>query len=203
MIICDSKKLVFVHVQKTGGVTMNTLLKAQLDDDDVRQVAKRHAPLDVILAKEPELTDYWIFGFVRNPWDRMVSWWSMIENWRRWNERKGQDIDQRGNHFWRVSSGYQDFDEFVMRGTEDFKRLRRNQIDFLVAGDRRADFIGRTENLSEDANHALEQVGLTTETIGHHNKGKRSDYQSYYTPATRDRIAQVFAKDIDEFGYEF
>ncbi|MCW2764369.1 MAG: hypothetical protein JWO11_328, partial [Nocardioides sp.] len=146
---------------------------------------------------------YWIFGFVRNPWDRMVSWWSMIENWRNYNERKGLTIEDRGNRFWRVAAGYQDFDEFVMRGTKAFLRLQRPQIDFLVAGDRRADFIGRTENLLEDANHALEHVGLTAEAIGHHNKGKRNDYRDYYTPETRDRVAQVFAKDLEEFDYEF
>jgi hypothetical protein len=203
VIISDSKKLVFVHVQKTGGVTMSRLLKEQLGNEDVRRVANRHAPLEQILAKEPELADYWIFGFVRNPWDRMVSWWAMIENWRNYNARKGRTIEDRGNHFWRVTAGYQDFDEFVLRGTKAFPRLQRPQIDFLVAGDRRADFIGRTENLHDDANHALEHVGLTTEAIGHHNKGKRSDYRDYYTPETRDRIAEVFAKDVAEFDYEF
>ncbi|MCW2764696.1 MAG: Sulfotransferase family protein, partial [Nocardioides sp.] len=76
---------------------MTRLLKEQLGDAEVRHVAKRHSPLELILAREPELTQYWIFGFVRNPWDRMVSWWSMIENWRNYNERKGLTIEDRGN----------------------------------------------------------------------------------------------------------
>lgn len=203
MIVCDSHKLLFVHVQKTGGVTMTNLLKSQLDDDDVRSVDKRHAPLRRILFKEPELTDYWIFGFVRNPWDRMVSWWSMIENWRSWSDRKGIDIEDRWNEFWRTTSTYTDFEQFVMDGTAAFPRLRRPQIDYLTAGDRRADFIGRTENLGADSRFALEHFGLRPEGLSHDNASKRAGYRDYYDSKTRDHIAKVFAKDLRAFDYEF
>lgn len=203
MIVSDSKRLLFVHVQKTGGVTISRLLQEQLGEENVRQAAGRHAPLSRILKNEPELADYWTFGFVRNPWDRMVSWWSMIANWRAWVDRKEFDPATRGNPFWRKASEYDDFEQFVLRGPDDFVRLRRQQIDFLVAGDRRADFIGRTETLGRDAQTALERFGLTAESIGHHNQSRRTGYREYYTPDARARVAEVFKKDIDEFGYEF
>ncbi len=201
MIISDAHKLLFVHVQKTGGVTLTNLLKSQLDD--VRSVSKRHAPLRKILQKEPELVDYWTFGFVRNPWDRMVSWWSMIENWRSWSERKDIDIEDRWNEMWRTASTYTSFEQFVTEGPESFIRLRRNQIDYLRTKDRRADFIGRTENLDEDSRFALEHFGLSTEGLGHDNRSKRVGYRDYYTPATRDLVGEIFAKDVAEFDYEF
>jgi len=201
VIVSDSHRMLFVHVQKTGGVTMTNLIKSQVDD--VRSVQRRHAPLGKILEKEPGLADYWTFGFVRNPWDRMVSWWSMVSNWRAWSDRRGLDVEDKWNPFWRTTSGYDDFEEFVLRGTEDFPRLRRPQIDYLVAGDRRADYIGRTETLAQDSAHALEHFGLSTAGLGHDNKGKRTGYRDYYTAASRSRIAEVFARDVDEFGYEF
>ncbi|MGA8257031.1 MAG: sulfotransferase family 2 domain-containing protein [Nocardioides sp.] len=201
MIISDEHKLLFVHVQKTGGVTLTNLLKSQLTD--VRSNEKRHAPLRRILRKEPDLSDYWTFGFVRNPWDRMVSWWSMIENWREWSDRKGLDTEDRWNHFWRGSMEYVDFSQFVLQGTQDFPRLRKPQIDYLVAGDRRADFIGRTENLDNDSRYALEHFGLGTEGLSHDNASKRTGYRDYYDAATRAHVAKVFAKDIKEFDYEF
>lgn len=201
MIVSDSHRLLFVHVQKTGGVTLTNLLKSQIDD--VRSVEKRHAPLPRILRKEPGLTDYWIFGFVRNPWDRMVSWWSMIENWRDYAERSGIDTEHRWNHFWRGASEYESFEQFVLQGTEEFPRLRKNQLDYLRTKRRRADFIGRTETLAEDSRHALEHFGLGTDGLGHDNRSKRVGYRDYYDRRTRDQIAQVFATDIAEFGYEF
>lgn len=201
MIISDSHKLLFVHVQKTGGVTLTNLLKSQLDD--VRSNDKRHVPLQRILTKEPDLADYWIFGFVRNPWDRMVSWWSMIENWKAYSERKGIDIEDRWNEFWRTSSTYRDFEQFVMEGTEAFPRLRRPQIDYLRTGTRTADFIGRTERLDDDSRFALEHFGLSTEGLSHDNKSKRTGYRDYYNATTRAKVAELFAKDVRTFDYEF
>lgn len=203
MIVCDSRRFVFVHVQKTGGVTVTNTLKSQLGDDAVRAVDKRHAPLARILEVEPELSDYWVFGFVRNPWDRMVSWWSMITNWKSWNERKGRSIEGLGNEFWRTTSLYQDFEEFCFRGPDEFERMRRAQVDFLVAGERRADFIGRTETLTADSRTAFEHLGLSLDSLGHDNRSSRTDYRDYYSPTARDRVGEVFAKDVAEFGYEF
>jgi hypothetical protein len=65
VIICDSRRFVFVHVQKTGGSAVTKLLKPELPDEEIRTVHKRHAPLGRILDKEPDLFDHWIFGFVR------------------------------------------------------------------------------------------------------------------------------------------
>ena len=202
MIISDEHRFVFVHVQKTGGVTISRLLKEQLDDN-VRQVAGRHAPLGKILKADPSLADYWVFGFVRNPWDRMVSWWAMISSWRAWVERKGYDPAERGNPFWHRASEYGDFETFVLRGPDDNIRLRRPQVDYLRGGGREADFIGRTENLAEDTERALARFGLSAAGIGHHNASRRTSYRDYYTPASRKRVAEVFAKDIERFGYEF
>jgi hypothetical protein len=209
VIVCDSKRFVFVHVQKTGGVTISRLIKEQLPDDEVRRVGKRHLSLRRILAAEPELTDYWIFGFVRDPWDRMASWWSMIERSQRRLENRGLTPAELGewrknNSFWRHAMTYKDFDEFVLRGTEEMGRLRCPQIRYLRTGKRRADFIGRTENLTADIEKVMDRLGLSTEELGHYNKGGSStNYRDFYTPATRDRIATLFAKDIKAFGYEF
>ena len=205
MIICDSRRFVFVHVQKTGGSAVTKLLKTELSDEEIRTVDKRHAPLGRILDKEPALADYWIFGFVRDPWDRMVSWWNMIDVWRSRYFRRGESLEGKGNEFWRHAAGYADFEEFVLRGTEELGRLRRPQIRYLQARGRRADFIGRTETLADDVAAAMTHVGLSAEGLDHHNKGKRdpSKYRHYYSDASRKRVEEVFARDIREFGYSF
>jgi hypothetical protein len=39
--------------------------------------------------------------------------------------------------------------------------------------------------------------------LPHVNRSKHSSYRDYYDDVTRKRVAQVFAKDIDAFGYTF
>src|SRR5262245_55370335 len=77
MRVSDSKRLVFVHIPKTGGATIEKVLDNNVDDLRFDQ-RRRHDTLQQILDLEPALTDYWIFAFVRNPWSRLVSWWAMI-----------------------------------------------------------------------------------------------------------------------------
>ena len=39
--------------------------------------------------------------------------------------------------------------------------------------------------------------------VARRNAGPSGSYRDHYTPAMRDRVAGLFAADIDEFGYEF
>lgn len=205
MIVCDRHGFVFVHVQKTGGSSVTKLLMKQLPAEDRRSVAPRHSPLSRILREEPRLADYFIFGFVRDPWDRMVSWFNMIDFYRRRYEERGQPFEKNGNPFWVRCAKYQDFEEFILRGTEELPRLRRPQVGYLRTRQRKADFIGRTENLSEDTARAMAHLGLEAPPVGVFKKGQheRASYRGYYTPASRRRVEEVFAKDLTEFGYRF
>ncbi len=203
MLISDHHRMLFVHVQKTGGVSIDRMLRGHIDD--LRSVASRHATLSRILKNEPDLHSYWTFGFVRNPWTRMVSWWSMIEKWNKFNgPRSGKEHgDKKLNPFWVAADSYTDFEEFIMRGPEDFRRLRTPQIDYLTTPHRRADFIGRTESFNADIRAVLARLNLPLIEPEQHNVSKHGKHQGYYTDATRTRVGEIFAKDIELFGYEF
>ncbi len=83
MLISDSRKVLFVHVPKTGGVSVEeTVKEACPDARKARVPIGRHATLGKIIKHEPQVVDYWTFGFVRNPWARMLSWWRMMERFR-------------------------------------------------------------------------------------------------------------------------
>ena len=77
MRVSDSQRLLFVHIPKTGGATVERVLDNNVDDIRFER-SRRHDTLSEILEREPDLSAYWTFGFVRNPWSRMVSWWAMI-----------------------------------------------------------------------------------------------------------------------------
>jgi hypothetical protein len=207
--VSDQYRLVFVHVQKTGGNTVRGMLNDALPDarNPVLELPK-HAHLGGILKAEPGLADYYVFGFVRNPWSRLVSWWSMIQDAKA-NADAGNEgaIERlRTNRFMRlVARSYVSFDEFVLRGPQDLPRLGTPQVRYLTTPQRRADFIGRTESLVADVATVFEHVGLPPvhEVPRANASTPRGPYQDFYTDATRRRVADVYAEDVASFGYTF
>jgi len=162
--------------------------------------------LSSALDRSPEMVRFFTMGFVRNPWERFHSWHSMIIR-RQQGALKGTydaELFAR-NEFWqRVAVDYPTFEGFVLEGINRLPRLRAAQVDYLEAPGRSADFIGRTERLESDLNRGLTLAGLpTTKTLDRTNAGPALDYRDHYTPAMRDRVAEVADRDIKKFGYAF
>jgi hypothetical protein len=207
MLISDKHRFLFVHVQKTGGSTIDNNLSASLGD--VRRIpqAHRHAPLERLLQLEPGLADYWTAGFVRNPWARMLSWWRMVERFRDGAERGVErylDHLQRNRFVAGIIENHPDFESFVLHATEEHPRLRKPQVEFMNAGGRSADFVGRQESLEDDLHAIYDHLGLEWVELQSVNIDPgRPDYRDVYTPVTRDRIAELFAADLVAYGYEF
>ncbi len=199
----EAKRVLFVHNPKTGGASMERLMEKNVPD--VSHPYSRHSGLSAMLEKDPGLRDYWIFGFVRNPWDRMVSWWSMIDLARQRADAGDQAQISRFERYeeWRSVRGM-DFPTFLDRGPEVYPRFGLNQVGVLYAPDRKPDFVGRFEDLLEGFNVVRERLGLKPlAKMPHLHKGSRGPYQDYYDSVTRARVAELFADDIAEFGYEF
>ncbi|WP_235736946.1 sulfotransferase family 2 domain-containing protein [Nocardioides alcanivorans] len=208
MRVSDSRRVLFVHVPKTGGSTIDRVLDTEVPDS--RKVAgrPRHATLKGILAAEPELADYWVFGFVRNPWARMVSWWSMVntvfEAYERGEPRVVRKVNANPKAWLPEGEFAKDFDAFVLEGTAKIRKVGRPQMEMLSAPDRMADFVGRIENFHADVNTVRERLGLEPLVeIPRANKSSHGPYQDYYNATTRQKVAEVYAADIEAFGYEF
>ena len=205
MRIVDSERVLFVHVPKTGGMTIQNVLESS--GLEVRTLpGSRHHTLETILLEEPALRDYWTFGLVRNPWERMLSWWTMIQR----ASRKAQAGDPAAMRkferypVWNAAQHYPDFETFVMQGTRDVAELGLAQIDYLRDGTRRADFIGRTETIEQDVDVVRKQLGLGASLeVPHRNRTRHGHHRDYYTDAMRDRVAEAYLPDLDEFGYRF
>ena len=92
----------------------------------------------------------------------------------------------------------------MLEGPERFERLRTPQLGYLVASRRRADFIGRTESFGADLATVCERLGVEAPPqTPRRNAGPSGSYRDHYTPAMRDRVAELFEPDLREFGYEF
>jgi len=137
-----------------------------------------------------QFATYFKFGFVRNPWDRVVSLYERTEAQQMRNEMT--------------------FDQFVdwiqySSSTCVHSSPHRYQLDWFVDSNGKvlADFIGKFERLEEDWAFVAEKLGIT-ERLPHRRASLRArHYTEYYTARTREIIATKFQVDIEHFGYEF
>ena len=212
MLISRNRKFVFVHVQKTGGTSLRRALRKQPPDARLWHGAHGHASSGIAEIGRDQWERYFSFGFVRNPWDRLVSHYSMIRD-----RIADLTVEQRREarpfeiELWNYVLHFSDdFESFLdnctglIRDRDCYKSFLFNQVDYLSDQDGKlaVDFVGQFENFQADASEALQRIGIEAE-IPRLNTSKRSDYRDYYTARTRDLVARRFARDIEAFGYEF
>jgi hypothetical protein len=208
MRVSDTHRVLFVHVPKTGGSTLDQMLDNDLPDARKVKGCTRHTGYAELLEAEPQLAEYWSCGFVRNPFARMVSWWSMAvrfaDDLDAGRERAKRKV-RRLPHIWEPLIQYRDsFDRFVLEGTREVPRLGMPQVSLLTAGDRRVDFVGRIENFLHDTNLLRERLELKpVDELPRKNPTSHQHYSEYYTDETRARVAEVYADDLEAFGYTF
>lgn len=162
--------------------------------------------------------DYFSFAFVRNPWERLVSWYTMIVNARRirnlWvgGRARRHWHASRQNEVWKyVYATSRSFTEFIERCTATIPNpgggsasFLRNQYEYVSdeAGDIRVTEICRVENFGRDVQRIMRRFGISS-PVHHTNKSRHAHYSRYYTDKTRRIVARRFRTDIEKFGYRF
>jgi len=197
MIIAPRTKCIFVHIQKTGGASIESLLLQH--DPSIAATAhegRRHLTAREIRALVPAATweQSFKFAFVRNPWDRLVSWYHMC-----------MQVPTPNPFSLYIRQHAPTFDDFITRTTTGMAaRTTRNQVDYVTgdAGELIVDYIGRYEQLQADLDTVGERLGFPA-TLPHLNRSSHRDYREYYSDETRDIVAARFARDVQQFGYRF
>jgi hypothetical protein len=208
MEISQNKKYIFIHNQKTGGSSIERYLRATVADS--KNILTRHAyARDGMDRLGPQAWGgFYTFGFVRNPWSRLVSWYCMIEGRR--------NRANRNQLFKYVLKNSTNFEEFLHNCTEPLFEINhrgqvfersflRNQIEYFTdeSGRLAVSYIGRFENLAADFLQVQHHLGLPPLSLPHLNQTKPKDYRSFYQRSTKALVAKRFEKDIDYFGYTF
>lgn len=199
-MISHDLRCILVHVQKTGGMSIRVALNMQQWDPHQHRFASELRTL-----YGPEVWQhYFKFGFVRNPWDRLVSWWEMIHR----NVAEGRPM----NGFQRyILSNAATFDDFIRncgaeyRDSDGSKCIYRNQVDYLTdsSGVLLVDFVGRFENLPADFGFVAARLGLKSGPIPHINRSNHRLYAEYCSDETRAMVGELYSRDASMFGYAF
>ena len=187
--------IVFIHVPRTAGTSIATALYGM-------QV--NHFPISELTSLMQGLRTMPHFAVVRNPWDRAVSAW----NFARCGGGQDNLVRVRSHYRYQVPA-FQTFERFVhewlpYQDLDGVDGMFRAQKHFLTdaEGHLKLDHLGRFEDIAATVRWLQVHVPAVQE-IPHLNGVDRAPYRQHYTPASRDLIGQIYARDIELFGYDF
>jgi hypothetical protein len=188
MIVSHRHRFVFAHVPKTGGISVRAALEPFADGQDAAARDTTHETLPALLVRRPDLAGHFKFAFVRNPWDRLVSFHAYAR------ARLAPTVPQmQGVDFGAML-------RLLEAGAPWLTRLHvmRPQREHV----RGADFVGRFEYLDSDFAQVCARLGISAE-LPRKNASRHGAYASYYDGSGRDFVAARYREDIEEFGYSF
>ena len=203
-MISKQHKCIFIHINKCCG---SSILEAIPHTKH-----KPHRHISYYKNGFPDIFDeYFKFTIIRNPWDRMVSFYH-FHTWKKWHLNWDWSIDDYPdfNEFISIISTYSKAKEKSIfkgdRGHPLTHTMRMsNGMDWLTDkdGNLLVDYVGRFEDIETSFTYIANKIGLEVHNLPHANKSTHKHYSTYYDKNSRDIVADRFSKDIDYCGYRF
>lgn len=215
MIISRGRRYVFVHAPKTGGTALTLALEGRAMADDLilgdtpKARARRRrlaglaprgrlwkhstlADLDGVVS-EADLGAMFVLTLVRNPWDRLVSYY----HWLR---------AQRFAHPAVALAKTVDFAGFLANPAQQATIAAWPAGAYVTTASRaeRCDLFARLESLDSDLAPFEAHLGFRVTPLARFNASERAaDWRGYYSDADAALVARLCAGDIARFGYRF
>lgn len=206
MIISEKHRFIFAAIPKTGTHAVRQALREHMGPQDHEQVGlfvNRRMPIpDLAKIGHGHLTlqevrpyfraddfdRFFKFAFVRNPFDRFISYCAFITRQHGQFERNPQNVMQQliDNPPW----------EHI---------LFQPQHTFVTDADGKllTDYLGRVEQMQECYDEAAQRIGIPSRPLEKVNASRRRDYRDYYDQSLIDGVAGLYARDLELFGYQF
>jgi len=206
MIVSFARKFVFAAVPKTGTHAVRQALRAHLGPEDFEQVGlfvQKKFPIPELAAIQhghislqelrphlsPEQFDsFFKFAFVRNPFDRYISYCSFMTRAKGEFQRNPQPVMR---HF--------------LQNPPRQHVLFWPQHQFLTDPDGKllTDYVGRVETMQQSYDEICSGIGIPSATLEKVNSSTRAGYRDYYDDELIKGVARVYERDLELFGYEF
>jgi len=200
-MISLQKRFLFVHIPKTAGNSIQSVLRDYSEDQLValrkeqdgierfglhnpKYKVRKHSTLSEYydaLGNE-QFRNLYKFTCVRNPWDRMVSYYfTPTQNPETWNRKKFRETISKA-----VS-------------VSDYLRLDNSEGDPFANVDRIMQF----ENLADDFRAVCAAIGIPPPALPQYNRSSREHYSKYYDDELCELVRARFAAEIERFNYTF
>ena len=211
-MISHKYKCTFLHIPKAAGTSVERFLR-DVDSDIPAKVLRKRGFSHFL----NEHLDYYVFSFVRNPYDRLVSAW-------KWGQLK---FEKEGDLPFYNKERAVSFEEYVSLTTDfDYRKDNENlwseydeyhtlpQFEFFphlngghyftdkISVDFTCDFIGRFENLHEDFNKVCSDVGIKELKLPHAYNSKTFKQTFNWSDQLKDKVFNYYKKDFELFNYE-
>lgn len=214
MMLSRGRRYIFIHIPKTGGTAMAQALEARAMADDVmigdtpKAVKRRgrlkgvtangrlwkHSTLADIegLASAEEIADFFTVTLVRNPWDRLVSYYH-------WLQAQGFDhpaVQLAKTH---------DFSGFLAQPSTQasFRQWPARRYMTDLRGVERASLYVRLEAFEQDIKPFEAHLGFGLELPIVNQSKRAAGWRDYYSESDRALVESLCSEDISRFGYEF
>lgn len=221
-IINNSNKFIFIHIPKTAGTTVTSVLSKYTNYCDLeiggtefgekiqsayikRFGIKKHSPAMNIKAIIGDITwsKYFSFAFVRNPFSRALSTFYFLRKW-----------DGPNTEFKSKMLVFESFDEYVLSDLWDKSNgpdeIFRPQMYWLKSSvhtnDILVDHIAKLENIDSELLKIIKvfdplKAEMVCSQIPKLNMSEKSDKTSIKDPLVIEKIVHKYRVDFDTFGY--
>ena len=214
MILSTGRNFLFIHIPKTGGTSLALALEARAMSDDMmlgdtpKAVKRRRrlkggqtrgrlwkhstrADLEGLLPKA-QMDALFTFTLVRNPWDRVVSYyfWLQCQNFSHPSVGLAKALT---------------FPEFLAHPSIQ-TAFRANPAPHYVTGSdgvERCDLFIRIEHFATDAQPLFDHLGFELTLPRANQSDREADWRSYYTSETAAIVADFSAVELERFEYSF
>jgi hypothetical protein len=198
MVVCHTRKIIFIHIPKTAGSSIEHLLrdegKYELDFIGVRNGRSTHHYMGIelkMILKELYPT-YYKFSFVRNPYDRLISeyFWCRLNN--------------VGHKFNKTFDEFLDYVEDVIKNKKFFKPIENDhfipQYSFLFFNNKLlVNNIFKYEDIETVIPLIKKRLKIKT-VLQHLNKSNKNEIT--LTNEQKERIYNLYKIDFQTFNYE-
>lgn len=185
-MISHRNKCIFVHIIKTGGISVATALS--MEAKQCHYFAK-----DIrILVGDDLWKEYFTFTFVRNPWDKIVS--QYFYNGKKFSMSLcGRELS------------FEDYVKEFIANDRRYTTFEPQNLPNIIDNNREilVDFVGRFENLNKDFKYICKELGVKNIELPTLNSSKHKHYSEYYNNETKNIVADKFKDDIEYFNYTF
>jgi hypothetical protein len=184
-MIDDSRELLFIHISRTAGSSIETALVGKdwwLIDSPTKHISAKQAREHY---GESIWTTYNKFSVVRNPWDRVASLWAA----KSWHQASKIDLNCSF--------------EFFIKNLKPHPNERYQSLFYFDILNEDIEYILRFENLQEELNSMLDDIGCQPISLPHTEKRSHKHYRNLYTEVEKNLVGEIFEKDITSLGYEF
>lgn len=203
MILSHKLKCIFFAIPKTATHAIRNGIRPHLEEGDEEQVGlfvqKRYSETAIAQIGHGHITcqqlkasvgdeiwnSYFKFSFVRNPYDRFVSYCAFMQ-------RNNPDFKERP----------QNYMYHALMNKKSLKHiLFRPQSEFVCDPDDKSmvDYIGRYESLQASYDEVCLRLNISKSPLIHINESNHQPYRDYYNDELREMVYKMYKNDFELF----